>query len=310
MRFQEYQDQLFIEDWERAAEPYIEKKEKQKKQKEQEEQEKEEQEKRMRKQTAVSKLEAKVEKKGEVPGEWKEMVQEIHAEMVENEVIPEDFSDRKIYEYTQDRRQELKEEFETRRPDDITYKQIARELVQDREFVFGGNSKSDKQSRAEEYILEEYPESFGESAAEEMGEKAADKAVRWLQTEGVLTDSLQADILQEDFEQEISKRFRFAEFDSAEEDRVVEEDRGGSPESNTHEGSETDDDVDEEPEEDDQVNSGYRKVKITSEVPEFTGTDLETYGPFEESEVVEVPVENAEILENRGNAVRAETAEN
>lgn len=310
MRFQEYQDQLFIEDWERAAEPYIKKKEKQKRQKEKEEQEREEEMKQLRKQAAISKLESKVEKKGEVPGEWKEMVQEIHAEMVENEVIPEDFSKRKIYEYTQERRQELKEEFETRRPDDIGYKQIARELVQDKEFVFGGNSKGDKQFRAKEYILDEYSE-FGEDGAEEVGNDSADKAVSWLQTEGVLTPSLQADILREDFEQEISERFPFAEFDSVEEDdeEVREEDQGSSSESNTQDTVQKDD-VDEEPNDEDQDNSGYRKVKITSPVPEFTGTDLETYGPFEEGEVVEVPVENAEILENRGNAVQLETEEN
>lgn len=301
--FQDYQKQLFKEDWESNAEQYLEE-EKKEKQEEQEEAEREEEMKQLRKQTAVSKLESKVEKKGEVPGNWKEMVQEIHAEMVENEVIPEDFSERKIYEYTQERREELKEEFETRRPDDIGYKQIARELVQDKEFVFGGNSKGDKQFRAEEYILEEYPE-FGESAAEEVGEKAADKAVSWLQTEGLLTPSLQADVLQEGFEREVTEAFKFAEFDSLEDDGDVEREQGSSSESNTQNSIEGD--VDEEPEE--LEDDGYREVKITSPVPEFTGTDLETYGPFEEGEVVEVPVENAEILENRGNAVRPEAAE-
>lgn len=47
---------------------------------------------------------------------------------------------------------------------------------------------------------------------------------------------------------------------------------------------------------------GYSTVKIVSQVPEFMGTDLESYGPFEEGEEVEVPEENAEILVNRGNA--------
>jgi len=48
--------------------------------------------------------------------------------------------------------------------------------------------------------------------------------------------------------------------------------------------------------------SDYEKVKIIAEVPEFMGTDLESYGPFEEGEKVEIPEENAEILVNRGNA--------
>jgi DNA replication initiation complex subunit (GINS family) len=47
---------------------------------------------------------------------------------------------------------------------------------------------------------------------------------------------------------------------------------------------------------------GYNIVKINSDVPEFMGTDLEAYGPYEEGDQAEVPEDNAEILENRGNA--------
>jgi len=47
---------------------------------------------------------------------------------------------------------------------------------------------------------------------------------------------------------------------------------------------------------------GFKIVKIKSDVPEFMGTDLEAYGPFEEGDQAEVPEDNAEILENRGNA--------
>jgi DNA replication initiation complex subunit (GINS family) len=47
---------------------------------------------------------------------------------------------------------------------------------------------------------------------------------------------------------------------------------------------------------------GYKIVKINSDVPEFMGTDLEAYGPFEEGDQAEVPEDNAEILKNRGNA--------
>lgn len=47
---------------------------------------------------------------------------------------------------------------------------------------------------------------------------------------------------------------------------------------------------------------GYVMIEILSEVPEFMGTDLESYGPFEKGEEVKVPEDNAEILINRGNA--------
>lgn len=49
---------------------------------------------------------------------------------------------------------------------------------------------------------------------------------------------------------------------------------------------------------------GYEKVQIVSQVPEFMGTDLESYGPFDEGEEAEIPEENAEILVNRGSAER------
>lgn len=63
----------------------------------------------------------------------------------------------------------------------------------------------------------------------------------------------------------------------------------------------------EEPEEEEagegqEEDEGYEMVKIISDVPEFMGTDLESYGPFEEGEEVEIPKDNAEILVNRGNA--------
>ncbi|MFT4868331.1 MAG: DNA replication initiation complex subunit (GINS family) [Candidatus Nanohaloarchaea archaeon] len=74
---------------------------------------------------------------------------------------------------------------------------------------------------------------------------------------------------------------------------------------------ETDTEVEQtEPEEDevseDELEDGYEKVKIVSNVPEFMGTDLESYGPFEEGEETELPEENADILVNRGSAEKVE----
>lgn len=59
---------------------------------------------------------------------------------------------------------------------------------------------------------------------------------------------------------------------------------------------------DDESEEDEEEREDYTEVKITGSVPEFMGTDLESYGPFDEGEQVEIPEDNAEILVNRGNA--------
>ncbi len=64
--------------------------------------------------------------------------------------------------------------------------------------------------------------------------------------------------------------------------------------------------IEEDEIEEDEDSSDAVKVRATSEIPEFMGTDLESYGPFDEGEEVEIPGENAEILLNRGSAERIE----
>lgn len=171
----------------------------------------------LRKDAAVAKLESKVESDGIpeiwVPGEtWKRILEEIHEEMFEEDLIPYDFSLRKIYEYTHERREQLGQKHWR----DLGYLDIAKELVQDREFVFGGASKEDKQLRAKEYLQEEYPE-FTKTVIENLGEKATEKAVRWLMVEGILSNSYQPQIERDEFEQRISEAFEFADFQSDEE---------------------------------------------------------------------------------------------
>lgn len=59
----------------------------------------------------------------------------------------------------------------------------------------------------------------------------------------------------------------------------------------------------EDSEEDSEV-SDKLQVKFTEEVPQFMGTDLEHYGPFEEGDTAEVPGQNAEILVEKDKAER------
>lgn len=54
----------------------------------------------------------------------------------------------------------------------------------------------------------------------------------------------------------------------------------------------------------------FERVEVTSFVPEFMGTDLRKYGPYNEGDIARVPKDNADILLNRGNAVKGnETGE-
>ncbi|WP_414836938.1 hypothetical protein [Candidatus Nanohalococcus occultus] len=72
--------------------------------------------------------------------------------------------------------------------------------------------------------------------------------------------------------------------------------------SERQEDQETEEETSQKSEQAEEVEDGYTKVKITSEVPEFMGTDLESYGPYDEGEEVQIPEDNAEILVNRGSA--------
>lgn len=58
----------------------------------------------------------------------------------------------------------------------------------------------------------------------------------------------------------------------------------------------------EDAQEEQDEDADYVEVKFLSEVPEFMGTDLESYGGFEEGDTAEIPKENAEVLVNRGSA--------
>lgn len=87
-------------------------------------------------------------------------------------------------------------------------------------------------------------------------------------------------------------------------DRVEEVMEGGSPaavetETDSGEPEPGEEEAGDDPEE-------PVPVRITSQVPEFMGTDLESYGPFEEGDRAEIPRENAEILVNRGSAEEVE----
>ena len=114
---------------------------------------------------------------------------------------------------------------------------------------------------------------------------------------------------EQEFFRDIKERFK--EY-SASIDEVVESDSDKvetpeieeEPEIEMEENEETNDKNLDETET--STEEGYEKVEIISEVPEFMGTDLESYGPFEEGEKAELPEENADILVNRGNAEKVE----
>ncbi|MFB6209531.1 MAG: hypothetical protein ABEJ56_05350 [Candidatus Nanohaloarchaea archaeon] len=116
---------------------------------------------------------------------------------------------------------------------------------------------------------------------------------------GLKASSLEMLPREQEFYREVKKKFS-AYSEKIEE--VIEQ----SPEEvevpETDEEAEDETGLDEDKEDEEDRREGYERVKVVSQIPEFMGTDLESYGPFEEGEKVEVPEENAEILVNRGSA--------
>ena len=45
----------------------------------------------------------------------------------------------------------------------------------------------------------------------------------------------------------------------------------------------------------------YTELRFCNRVPEFTGTDLDTYGPFQVGDTAKIPKDSADILIARGN---------
>ncbi|MBD3155845.1 MAG: hypothetical protein GF368_04270 [Candidatus Aenigmarchaeota archaeon] len=46
----------------------------------------------------------------------------------------------------------------------------------------------------------------------------------------------------------------------------------------------------------------FKKVKFTQDIPEFVGSDMRKYGPFEPEQEAKIPSENAKLMIKSGNA--------
>mgnify|MGYP001606625505 FL=1 len=51
-----------------------------------------------------------------------------------------------------------------------------------------------------------------------------------------------------------------------------------------------------------EISKSTRLVRFSYHVPKFVGTELEEYGPFEEEDIANLPIEIAEVLINKGKA--------
>jgi len=146
-------------------------------------------------------------------------------------------------------------------------------------------SKKDTEGRSREYRN-------AERVLEKIISVREDKIVRAAKISANADNGTPENLLP--FENELFRQLRTAFTEHRE---LLEEKKNGNgkmPEIDKKE--ETDEEAEEEEDDD------YVKVKILGEVPEFMGTDLESYGPFDQGEEVKVPEDNAEILVNRGNA--------
>ncbi len=294
IEFSEYMDDL-LEDYRESEKPYADKKKQDKAEEEKKEQEQEKKMSDMRKATACSLLKSYVAE-NKIPTEekgnsWTKVLEnEVKPQMVADDMIPEEFSTKQLMKYTEDVREDLEEKAEQEKLEGLDVPGIADELKQMEEFAYG-SSKDGKKVTAKYYIMEEYgvPEERAEDAADEATELAIAKLG------DILNQSLVPDMDREEFRELMGL--------NVEEDSEAEEQPSSDSNNETVEDTSEDEEA-EDSEDETSDDISYVEVRITSEVPEFKGTDLEVYGPFEEGEVVEVPEDNADILCDRGNATR------
>lgn len=302
MRFQEYQDALFKEDWEANAEPYVEERKRQAEEEAEEEENAEQTRKEMLQNLACEKLRSRVNELGEVPSTWTSHAKQILEELHDEGMAEEWDHHRNVMDATLDLRKDLEENFESGDGvagiDVYQVKDEIKEIERNGVPVFINEnlaSRDKKQRVVKRYILRNYDD-IGEDAAEELAEEATGEAILDLQMDEVINSNFRP---MGEYAEDPKKYWDYLGVDP---DDDVDEDSGGGVDKESE--ASADESEDDEEARDDVE---YVSVKIDSSVPEIRGTDLEVYGPFEDGEVVEIPADNAEILVNRDNAEFVDT---
>lgn len=163
------------------------------------------------------------------------------------------------------------------------------------------NSASEEKAEEEESEgeIEESEEEKTPSEKKEESEKGKNKGSKEL--EEISKDGIEKQKVESEKDGKNSRKDeeKEKEFNDKEKDSGEEEDEKGSEKLEKAEEVEKDQEKEEKGEEN---RENYKKVKVTSEVPEFLGTDLKSYGPLEKGEKAEIPEENAKVLMKRDKA--------
>lgn len=168
-KFKDYIDEL-AEDWKEAEKRPISYEDK----KLEEEKEKEEQERKklaqMRKSTAKDKLKAIVSNRDGLPSSWSDVFEQIKEEMIEEDLVDDNFSIRNIQKYTKDLRDQLEQkQMKKQKVQQLDHKEVIEKLKRDEDFVFTAPSKDLMRSYALTLIESEY------EVATEVAENFIDK---------------------------------------------------------------------------------------------------------------------------------------
>jgi hypothetical protein len=156
---------------------------------------------------------------------------------------------------------------------------------------------------AKRHILDNYD--VDKDGAEKLAEEATEEAITDLQMDGVINNNLKPI---NEYEEDVESYWSYlgtepgdeedTGLDEKQDDEKGDEEQDESVDFDDSSETQEEDDVDESADDD----TDYCLVRVTSDIPEFKGVDLDNYGPFEEGEEVRVPKDNADILTARGNA--------
>jgi ribosomal protein S20 len=177
INFQDYQKELFEDDWSIAEKQYRQKRRKDVEEKEKEEEQNQMEKSELRETTAQQKLRTMVAEKG-VPSSWRDYHRQIMKEMKSEDQLPQEFSMKQMENYTQELREELEDEEEQMKSEQYGFEEIeeiANHMVEQPRFVFGCTSKSKKQRETTKHLVREHE--IGKDLAEDIAEDVVEEAV-------------------------------------------------------------------------------------------------------------------------------------
>lgn len=164
----EYQEALFLDDWKESEAEYVDMKDDKREEMLKKQEEEEKSKKKQRIKFAENMMRRFVNERGlpdkadpDAPDTWKSYAVEIKDEISETFDVGDSFGKRTVMEYTEDLREELREESQRTQEEEIDKQQVIKDIIYNRkeylvEFIRIRTGKSEKKYAVQDYLEQEH----------------------------------------------------------------------------------------------------------------------------------------------------------